>query len=60
MSEGSYKAFEAANGWYVAWEFPDGVHYQPAGGPWLYREEAEGIAADLQRAEGKGDTHHGS
>lgn len=40
-----YRAFEGANGWYVAWERSDGSHNQPQTGPWYPTLEAAKAAA---------------
>ena len=43
-----YKAFQGANGWYVAWEGKNGMHSQPAYQS-LSQDEAESLAAEEQR-----------
>jgi len=36
----AWRAFQGANGWYVAWESDDGFHHQPSFPRWLTEEEA--------------------
>jgi hypothetical protein len=45
-----YKAFEGANGWYVAFERRDGTHKQPSLGPWLSEREARAEARERNAA----------
>jgi hypothetical protein len=44
-----WEAYEGANGWYVAWERPNGSHHQPQFGGNMTRREAE------REAEGRED-----
>lgn len=44
-----YKAFQGANGWYVARERSDGTHRQPSLGPWLSEREARREAQQRNR-----------
>jgi hypothetical protein len=44
-----WKAFQGPNGWYVAWEFQDGYHWQRSGE--MTQADAEAHADDLNEAE---------
>lgn len=48
-----YKAFEGANGWYVAWE-QDGFHGQPPFPRWLTEREARRDARERNREPDEG------
>lgn len=41
-----HRAFQGANGWYVAEEDESGFHRQPSLGPWLSRSEAVRLARE--------------
>lgn len=48
VNDAPWRAFQGPNGWYVAWEEPDGSHHQDSGyGGTLDQEEAEAMAAQL-------------
>lgn len=49
-----HKAFQGANGWYVAWERADGFHGQPAEQN-MTRREAEAEARRRNNGDGDGD-----
>ncbi len=42
-----YKAFQGANGWYVAFERADGFHRQPSCPRWLDEREARELAEEM-------------
>lgn len=47
----SYRAYQGAIGWYVAWESEDGCHRQPSYGNTLTRSQAERQARERNAAE---------
>jgi hypothetical protein len=46
-----FKAYQGANGWYVAWEDDNGFHRQPSMGPWMTESEAKRAADEKNDGE---------
>ena len=49
-----WKAFQGANGWYVAFENDEGTHYQPSSASQT-RAEAQREASAINASGGRGD-----